>query len=411
MTKRLTARQIAVVFMLCYFCSYITRINFAAIIQEIVTDTGYAKSALSIIPVCLFITYGMGQIINGRIGDIFNPKLLILCGLGSAAVINLIFPFCAGSVPLMCVLWALNGFAQAMMWPPMMKIAVRTMNDKEFGSSMLIISWGSQLATVLIYMAAPLVIAYLGDWRSVFFICGTIGALISAVYFLAQRRIELPDELPPMTEQGPKRGFSFPRAALLPIVFIVAAIILHGMLRDSVTTWMPTYLAEVFSYSNEKSIFTTVVLALFSLATFYIATFLHNRFFHNEIVCAAFFLLLSGLAALVLFLFFDSAAPVAIITMMIITGSMHGVNLMLITYVPKRFRSYGNISTVSGALNACTYIGSASSTWGVAALVEHIGWQSTVGFWLGISALGLVCCLVAARPWKRFYQVADKTAV
>ena len=83
---------------------------------------------------------------------------------------------------------------------------------------------------------------------------------------------------------------------------------------------------------------------------------------------------------------------------------MHGINLMLITHVPKRFKKYGNISTISGAVNACTYIGSAIFTYVVALLSEQIGWRYTVGVWAIIALLGTVCCFIAARPWKKFYQ-------
>ena len=83
---------------------------------------------------------------------------------------------------------------------------------------------------------------------------------------------------------------------------------------------------------------------------------------------------------------------------------MHGVNLMLITHVPKRFKKYGSISTISGAINSCTYIGAAISTYGVAVLAETIGWRWTVGVWALIALAGTACCLVAAKPWKRFYN-------
>ena len=127
MKKPLSSRTLALLLALVYFSSYVTRINFAAIIQEIITATGFAKSALSVIPVCLSITYGTGQIINGIIGDRVKPQTMILCGISCVSAMNLIFPFFSASIPAMCVLWAINGFAQAMMWPPIVKILVCTM--------------------------------------------------------------------------------------------------------------------------------------------------------------------------------------------------------------------------------------------------------------------------------------------
>ena len=110
------------------------------------------------------------------------------------------------------------------------------------------------------------------------------------------------------------------------------------------------------------------------------------------------------LSAVVMALLFDAGAVIAVLMMAMITGCMHGVNLMLITHVPKRFKKYGNISTVSGALNACTYIGAAIATYGIAKLSEIVGWRNTVGVWAIIGVLGTLCCFVGARLWKKFIE-------
>ena len=75
---------------------------------------------------------------------------------------------------------------------------------------------------------------------------------------------------------------------------------------------------------------------------------------------------------------------------------------MLITHVPKRFKKYGGISTISGLINSCTYIGAAISTYGIALLSESVGWRGTIGVWFIIATLGTACCFVATAPWKRF---------
>ena len=93
MKNKLNAKQLALIFSIVYFASYVTRINFAAIIQSVVSDTGYLKSDLSLVLVILSITYGTGQIINGIISDKINPKLVISIGLSLACLINILFPF------------------------------------------------------------------------------------------------------------------------------------------------------------------------------------------------------------------------------------------------------------------------------------------------------------------------------
>jgi OPA family glycerol-3-phosphate transporter-like MFS transporter len=110
------------------------------------------------------------------------------------------------------------------------------------------------------------------------------------------------------------------------------------------------------------------------------------------------------LTALLLSLFWQANTLLSIALLVLICSGAHGVNLMLISHVPKRFKRYGSISTISGCVNACTYIGSAISTYGIALLVEKIGWQLTIASWAIIATLGLIACAIAARPWQAFCE-------
>ena len=77
--------------------------------------------------------------------------------------------------------------------------------------------------------------------------------------------------------------------------------------------------------------------------------------------------------------------------------------LMLVCMIPSFFSHTGKVSTVSGVLNACTYIGSALSTYGIALLSENLGWGFTLLSWLALALAGTALCLVAARLWKRIF--------
>ena len=397
--KYITGKPLAWLLTLLYFVSYMTRINFAAIIQEIVTATGFSKSSLSVVLVCLSMTYGLGQIVNGRIGDRVKPQNLILCGLMCTTVINFIFSLFSFSTVWMAILWAINGFAQAMMWPPIVKILVANTDDATYGYSVVRVSWGSSFGTIVVYLLAPVIITLVG-WKGVFLMSALGGLAVTVVWWILKSRVQCNEDAASARTVGTKK-LQFPKMAVFPMVFIVLAIIFQGMLRDGVTSWMPTYLAEVFEFGNQTSIFCTVSLAVFSIITFSVVGNLYKRFFRNEVTCAAAVYIVSTVAAGLMYLFFDGGALFAILMMALITGCMHGINLMLITHVPKRFKKYGNISTISGAINACTYIGAAISTYGISVLSETVGWQNTVGVWCLISLVGGACCFVAFKPWRK----------
>ena len=69
--------------------------------------------------------------------------------------------------------------------------------------------------------------------------------------------------------------------------------------------------------------------------------------------------------------------------------------------IPTFFEKYGKVSTASGMLNACSYVGSAISTYGIAVLSESAGWGVTVLLWIGIAAAGMVICFLCTKPWNR----------
>ena len=113
--------------------------------------------------------------------------------------------------------------------------------------------------------------------------------------------------------------------------------------------------------------------------------------------------LLSGVCAFILYVISPLKTAFASAAMCtLVTGCMHGINLILIGMVPAHFKKYGHISLISGTLNACTYIGSGISTWGFSAIAEKSGWGTTAGMWTVLSIIGAVICAVCVPLWHSF---------
>ena len=92
--KLVDKKKISTLVFLCaftYFISYLTRKNFAAIIEEIATNTGNARSSLALASTGMFITYGAGQLVSGYLGDRIQPKVLVALGLMVSSVMNLLY--------------------------------------------------------------------------------------------------------------------------------------------------------------------------------------------------------------------------------------------------------------------------------------------------------------------------------
>ena len=182
------ARMLTVLCAVSYFVSYLTRTNFAAIITAIIETGIIEKTAAGMVTTIGFITYGVGQLISGWLGDRINPKKLMFVGFITTAIMNFIIPFCPNGF-MMCLVWGVNGFAQSLMWPPMVKIMSTAMDTDTYNKSCVSVTFGSTLATISIYLLAPIVISF-ADWKSVFYITSVAGIIMSGVWYVAITKIE-----------------------------------------------------------------------------------------------------------------------------------------------------------------------------------------------------------------------------
>ena len=402
----LDRRQASRLILLCssvYFASYVCRINLAATLVE-VTASGMASTRMAALSLTLCsITYGAGQIVSGFLGDRFKPQSILLCGYALTSAMNL----CVALVPrgeLLPLLWAVNGFAQSLMWPPLVVIMSSCLSEQDYQKGVVRVSWGSSFGTIAVYLAAPVLIAVFG-LRSVFLFSATVAAAAAAVWVVAFRR-SYASLMPERSEKSSASASAVPmdRTGLVLIITILVAVMLQGLLRDGVTNWMPTYMAQSFQLSSSTSILSGVVLPLFSLLSFQLASTIQKRWIPNELTCAGVIFGAGCLSALVLYLTNAGSMIVSLLCLALLVGSMHGVNLMLVCYTPRQFTRYGRTGLISGVVNSGTYVGSAVSGYGMALFSESFGWHATIGLWVIVAVLGTAVCLLLRRKWRLFVR-------
>lgn len=349
------------------------------------------------------VTYGAGQLLSGWLGDRFKPQNIILLGFLLTASMNLGIMMLETSLPLPA-LWAVNGFAQACMWPPLVAILTARLNRQEYSRACVWVSQGSAFGTIFVYACSPLLIRF-GGFRTVFGFSG-IAALVMALIWKGsfERWFAVSAAAVGHKDSGelPERAEAFHHDAWMLMGLIMLAIILQGSLRDGVTNWMPIFVSESFALDGASAILTGVLLPVFQIPCTALAAGLYRKHLPNETAAAGIIFSVGAVCAVLLTLFMGHSVFVTALLMALLVGSMHGVNYMLISMAPRQFRRFGHVSLVSGALNSCTYVGSAVSTYGIAILSETMGWQSTSRLWAAIAAAGAFLCLCISKRWKKF---------
>lgn len=404
-----------------YFCSYMTRVNYKTVLTAIMESEGLTKEIASVALTGLFITYGLGQLVSGWLGDRINPKYLMCGGLLLAAAMNVTLPLCAGNVTLMTVVWCVNGFGQAMMWPPIVKTLTNFLSPEDYLHASVKVSWGSSFATILLYLVCPLIISVSGGYQPVFFICAAVGVIGAVVLFAVLTRLEkkYPDAGKVIPVQDTEEKKEEAAAPKMPagiygfFAILLLAIIIQGALRDGVDAWMPSYIKDTFNLGTSVSILTGIILPIFTIISYQAATAVYEKILKNEMSCSGAFFLLSGVCSGALLLLrafagagegFSFTTALTILLFALIVGSMHAINLMVTCFLPRRFRKFGNISWISGLTNFATYVGSAASTYGFALITDKFDWNGTVIFWIALSLAGVAVCVWGFFPWRKFVK-------
>ncbi len=402
--RRAEARRLTLLCAAVYFCSYLTRLDYGAVMVEMVRAEGFSRVDASAALTGLFITYGFGQLISGYLGDRVRPQLLIFLGLIACGLMNLLIPFCP-SPAWMTVVWSVNGLAQAMMWPPLVRIMSQHMTESEYKVATVHVSWGSSLGTIVIYLMIPLLLK-VSSWRGVFYCAAAVGMGMAAFWMARYGRVErtlpLQEQAAPADEPGDAGKSGGGLRALMPLLAIMMGVIIcQGTLRDGITTWMPTYLADTYHMESGKSILTGVLLPLFGMVCYQIVLWMNRKLVKNELQCAAIIFGVGLVSLLALRLLHAHSFALSVLILAFAVASMHGVNLIMTCMTPKYLAGSGKISMISGLLNACTYIGSALSMYGVALIADRFGWTVTESLWCAVALLGTLCAAACVPKWGK----------
>lgn len=401
MTKLQTKKEVNILtllFTVTYMISYITRINYGAIIAEIEISTGLSRSLLSMAVTGAFITYGAGQVISGICGDRFSTKKLIAYGLILTISMNIAMAFFTNPY-YMLVIWCINGFAQAFMWPPLVRAMAVLLKSDDYVKASFKVNCGSSVGTLLVYLISPLIISFF-NWQAVFIFSASCAIIMLILW--QKFAIDVPPE--PKAEKSKKaKGTLKPLFAPIMLV-IFFSIVLQGSLRDGITTWMPTYITETYNLSTVVSILTGVIIPIFTILSLTVTTEIYRKKIKNPLACATLFFGIGTVCAVILYIFTGKNAFLSVVSMSLLNASICGVNLLLIGMLPSFFQKKGIVAAASGILNCFTYIGSSISAYGIASLSESFGWSSTILLWIGIACLGTFLCLCCIKPWQKFVK-------
>lgn len=392
-----------------YFFAYFGRMNYSACMAAIIVAEGYSKGMVGLVGTGLFITYGLGQIFSGFLGDYVAPRKMIVVGLIGSSLSNL-FMCLAPNLNFMIVAWCVNGFMQSLLWSPIVRLFAQYFTSQVRGTLGVYINSTVPVGTLATYGFTALILEMTGNWKLVFFgsfvvvMITAIGWWISTGLLLPKlTRVDLADAAPAAAAK-PTEVQKAPLGELVlssGMVFMCLVLMMQGMLKEGITAWMPNLMGERFEIGTTLAIVSTALIPMFNIIGISIAAAV-RKMIGDEVRCS-FFLFIAGTMALVILYItsFIGLIPMFVF-FSIATTIMMAVNTVYVGVVPGYFAKKGRSSSVSGILNAFVNLGIATSMFATGAFSEAFGWDMTMIFWCVCGGVGIFASLIGYQIWKNY---------
>ena len=184
-----------ILFSLLYCAHYCTRLNIG---NAQVYMTEFSSEDIGILSSVLFWSYGVGHLINGRLGEIFGIRRFIILSVILSTLCNILMGF-QTSIIAMATIWGFNGLFQSMAWSPgISSLTAWWPGDKRgfaTGFANAFSGFGQVVATLMVALG----FVFLPDlgWRSAFFVPAILPVLMLVVYWFfakaSPKDIGLPD--------------------------------------------------------------------------------------------------------------------------------------------------------------------------------------------------------------------------
>ena len=402
-------------FSLLYCFLYCTRLNIGSATPYLVED-GWSESTVGILTGTLFWTYGIGQLINGRLSELVGPgKFIIGAVILSAAANFLVATQNADSVVILAVIWGANGFFQSMGWTPGLAVLTKWWPGKTRGFATGFVNAFSgfgQVAASVAVMAAYTWMPHLG-WKAGFVIPPCFSLAVLLVYLLLVKtspaQIGLRDyqeEDPRKTEEEAQmrkivegKGVLYPYKYIVSnkkfLIWVVIAFC-TGLARYGLSTWIPLYFRQQ-GFSAVASVASSLILPIGMGIGTLVIPWLTDRCCPGERMPAAIISAVVGACATIaIFLLDASSMPQLILVevMLFLSGfCIYAINGIVFTYaadIGGRVFS----GTCSGVLNFSAYLGAAVQSVVYGFVLNNGGWEivfmSVAAFNFLIAVLGII---------------------
>lgn len=387
---------------LAYTTAYLGKYSYTSNTLSILADYGITRAEAGFVGTLFFIAYGAGQIVNGMLCKYYPKRQMIAAALSVSALVNLII---YSGVPFTAVkyLWLLNGMAQSILWPTLLLTLSENIGAAYNSRAVLAMATTVSCGTLLSYGTGALFVEVAKNYRLSFLTAALALFAVAAVWFLLLPHLTekghapVPNDTAPLPDPRTEKSAAASRLPFVSVVITVAFLALCGaadnLVKDGLTTWVPSILQDVYGLNTGASMLLSIVLSILGIFGAFFVVALQKKIRDFSLLTGFLFLLSALLLGGVILLFRTPLWWAILLVFGLLSLLMHSINNLVTSMFPLRLGKQINAGLLSGLLNGACYVGSALSSYGLGAFADAFGWNAVFYLLLACAALPILLCL------------------
>jgi predicted MFS family arabinose efflux permease len=232
-----------------YFLNYSDRQAVFSMFPTLKADLGMTDKQLGLTGAIFLWVYAIGCPIAGQLADHFSKRILVVLSLIIWSIVTIATGF-AGSAVIILSLRALMGISESMFMPTAIALTANA-HPPSLRSRAIAILTTAQIAGTVVGSWFGGWMADRGEWRSAFFVLGSVGLLYALPYFLFLRKV---NENSTSENNTITKRLAFPvliKVRTFLLLCIVFPIFVFGLWL--LYGWLPNFLHDKFSLNQSDA--------------------------------------------------------------------------------------------------------------------------------------------------------------
>ncbi len=381
---------------LAYTAVYLLRNNLPVALKYIEAEYHISRASLGLLSSAFLWVYGLGQLINGYLGDKISAKYFMLIGLLMASVMNILFAF-THAYWMMVLCWAFNGWFQSMLWGPITKTIANWYEPGKSGGAMIAVSTSTAAGALLSMLISGHLASNTG-WRNVFLAPAIIGGVYLLIHMLVFADRPQDNLVRSRASMDTSKQPLLPLKRILKrrdVQFVTIACFCQGIVRDGISLWAAMFFMEAYGLDIKQAVLFMLLIPVANFASVIGIGWLYQKHPLGLERLAAMTFMAGALMTGALFFLWHAGAVVAMVLLALASATMCAANTLLLGVYPLFFANEGRVSGVAGFLEFSAYMAAGCTAVLSGLLLDLMGFQSVLVLWLGVALIGALALFMA----------------